>query len=269
MSSFGFLKSFGRVKVGDAVQTGIDALVRWDPKGASQAELIEMEKHLDALAKRVVAARDALDKEAALYEQTSTLYAQRFAAAHKLEEQLSGEGDPSRQASLHASIETLVGQLEKQKPDLDQHVQDKRSAEDLVRQLEDTYATAAEKLKTAKEDLTRAERDIQRATVEKERSLTMAEAARQAIGLSQSTGGLNTALEAMHRQAEQMRQEAEAAGLKAKALTGSTPDKDDPNIAAALALVSGKPASLPNLSDRLAALAPTEQASRLSLPPPS
>ncbi len=268
MSSFGFLKSFGQVKVSDAVQTGIDALVRWDPKGASQAELIEMEKYLDALGKRVVAARDALDKETAQYEQVNGLYAQRFAAAHKLEEQLGAESDPARRASLQTSIETLVGQLEKQKPDLDQHAQDRSSAEDLVRQLEDTYGAAAEKLKTAKEDLSRAEREIQRAALEKERAQEMAAAARQALGLTQTTGGLNTALDAMHRQAEKAHQEAEAARLKAAALKISAPEKDDPNIAAALALVSGKPAGLPNLSDRLAALAPGDQTKRLSLPSP-
>ena len=266
MSSFGFLRSFGKVKASDAVQAGIDALVRWDPKGASQAELVEMERYLDTLGARVVAARDALDKETQQFDQINGLYAQRFAAAHKLEEQLSLESDPARRASLQKSIETLVGQLEKQKPDLDQHAEDKHSAEDLVQMLEASYATAADKLRTAKDDLSRAERAIERANVEKQRAENAAEAARQAAGLSQTAGSLNTALDAMHRQAEQTRAEAETARLKASALTAPAHEADDPNITAALAAVSGKPA-LPNLSDRLAALAPPGE--KRALPSPS
>jgi len=269
MSPFGFLKSFGQVKVGGAVQTGIDALVRWDPKGASQAELIEMEKHLDMLGKRVVAARDSYDREAQQYEQIATSYAQRFAAAHKLEDQLAAETVPARQASLQASIETLVSQLEKQKPDLDQHAGDRQAAEDLVRQLEDTYASAADKLKTAKEELARAARDIERAALDKQRSLELANAARLAIGLSKTTGSLNTALDAMHREAEQARRDAEAARLKAAALKISAPEQEDPNIAAALAQVTGTSSGRPRLSDRLAALAPnSDKPAPLSLPAP-
>ena len=46
---------------------------------------------------------------------------------------------------------------------------------------------------------------------------------------------------------------AEAANAKAKLLRPSVPEKEDPNIAAALAAASGK-ASATSLSDRLAAL---------------
>lgn len=256
MSMFGFLKSFGQGKVGDAVQTGLDALVRWDPKGATRAELIEMEKHLDDLGKKVAVARDGLTTESTEYEQISALYNQRYAAAHKLEEQLAGETDPARQASLQRSIAMLVEQLEKQQADIDQHAKDKADAEDLLHRLEETYAEAARKMRTAKDDLSRAERDLQRAAGEKERAQQRAEAAKEAAGLSVTTSGLNVALDAMHRQAQAARQDAEAARLKADALKVSDPEREDPNIAAAMAEVSGKPAAPTSVSDRLAALKP-------------
>ena len=45
----GFFRNFVGVKADDAVQAGVEALVRWDPEGASEAELRTMEQHLDDL----------------------------------------------------------------------------------------------------------------------------------------------------------------------------------------------------------------------------
>ena len=78
MGAFSFLTSFGKTKANDAVQSGIDALVRWDPKGASKAEMMEMERHLDDLGQRVAAARQSFKVEAAEYDQVSALYNQRL-----------------------------------------------------------------------------------------------------------------------------------------------------------------------------------------------
>ena len=44
-----FLKNLAGVKLDSAAQAGIEALVRWDPKSASEAELRTMEQNLDAL----------------------------------------------------------------------------------------------------------------------------------------------------------------------------------------------------------------------------
>jgi chromosome segregation ATPase len=256
MAAFGFLTSFGKAKANDVVQAGIDALVRWDPKGASKAEMMEMEKHLDDLGQRVAAARNGVKVEAAEYEQVAALYNQRYAAAQKLESQIGTESDPTRKASLEKSLAVLLEQLEKQQPQVEQELKDKVDAEDLLHRLEATYADAANKLRTAKDDLERAQREMQRATAEKERAQEMAEVARQAAGLSRSTSSLNVALEAMQRQAETTRQEAEAARMKADALKVSEPEKEDPNIAAAMASVSGKPSAPVTASERLAALKP-------------
>jgi len=40
----GFLRNFAGVKADNAVQAGVEALVRWDPEGASEAELSTMEQ---------------------------------------------------------------------------------------------------------------------------------------------------------------------------------------------------------------------------------
>jgi hypothetical protein len=81
-----------------------------------------------------------------------------------------------------------------------------------------------------------------------------AEAARRAAGLSTTTSSLNVALKAMQDAAARDLANAEAANMKAKLLKPTQPEQDDPNIARAMQIASGKPAAPVNLTDRLAAL---------------
>jgi hypothetical protein len=57
-----FLRNLAGVKVDKAAQAGIEALVRWDPKSASEAELRTMEQNLDALGREVALARQGYDR---------------------------------------------------------------------------------------------------------------------------------------------------------------------------------------------------------------
>jgi hypothetical protein len=81
-----------------------------------------------------------------------------------------------------------------------------------------------------------------------------AEASRQAAGLTQTTSSLNVALKAMQDAAAKDLMAAEAAGAKARLLTPTKPEQDDPNIVAALAAASGTSPVPQSLSERLAAL---------------
>ena len=58
-----FLKNLAGVKMDKAAQAGIEALVRWDPKSASEAELRTMEQNLDALGREVALARQGYDTD--------------------------------------------------------------------------------------------------------------------------------------------------------------------------------------------------------------
>ena len=60
---FTFMRNFVGVKTDRAVQAGVEALVRWDPQGATEAELRSMEQHLDELGLQVAQARAAYDRE--------------------------------------------------------------------------------------------------------------------------------------------------------------------------------------------------------------
>jgi hypothetical protein len=57
-----FIRNLVGVKTEQAVQAGVEALVRWDPHSASEAELRSMEQNLDELGQQVARARQSYDK---------------------------------------------------------------------------------------------------------------------------------------------------------------------------------------------------------------
>ena len=91
-----FIGNLIGVKADKAVQAGIEALVRWDPKSASEAELRSMEQHLDDLGQQVAVARQAFDREQKEADAIEALSRQRMAAAELLQRQMDAR--PTRRA---------------------------------------------------------------------------------------------------------------------------------------------------------------------------
>jgi DNA repair exonuclease SbcCD ATPase subunit len=249
-----FIRSLVGVKTDQAVQGAVEALVRWDPKAATEAELRTMEQHLDQLGRQVAEARQAYGRERREADAITSLSNQRMAAAEQLENRIQAEADPARKAELERSLGTLVGMLEQMAPEMEREKQDADDAADFLQMLEDTYAQAGQKLKSARDALNRAQRDMGRAEQQRDVAERRAEAARQAAGLSSATSGLSVALKAMQDNAERNLAAAEAANAKARLLQPTRPEQDDPNIAAAMAAASGASPAPTSLSDRLAAL---------------
>jgi chromosome segregation ATPase len=249
-----FMRTFLGVKTDQAVQAGIEALVRWDPQAATEAELRTMEHHLDELGLQVAQARAAYDRERQEAVAIKGLLQQRMVAAEQLERQRASEPTPARKAALEKSLATLVEMLEQMTPDVEREAQDETEAQEFLATLEQTYAEAGAKLRAARSQLERAHRDMGRATQRREMAERQAEAARQAAGLSHTTNTLNVALKAMQDAAARDLMAAEAASAKARLLQPTQPEQDDPNIAAALAAASGTTPCPQTLSERLAAL---------------
>ncbi|MBP0445567.1 hypothetical protein J8J14_12345 [Roseomonas sp. SSH11] len=249
-----FIRNLVGVKTDQAVNNAVEAIVRWDPKSATEAELRTMEQHLDQLGLQVAEARQAYEKERKEADAIQALSTQRMAAAEQLNARLEAEADPARKAELERSLTTLLGMLEEMAPEIEREKQDAADAHEFMQTLQQTYDQAGQKLRSARAELTRAQRDMTRADAQRDAAERRAEAARQAAGLSGATSGLSVALKAMQDAAARDLAQAEAANAKAKLLTPTQPEKEDPNIAAALAAASGKGAAPANLSDRLAAL---------------
>lgn len=250
----GFIRNLVGVKADRTVQAGIEALVRWDPEAASEAELRTMEQHLDDLGRQVAAARQSYDRERREADAIEALSRQRMAAAEQLHGQMEAEADAARKAGLERSLGTLVKMLEEMAPELEREKQDATDARDFLEMLEATYAEAGGKLKTARSELERARRDMARAGQQRQTAEQQAEAARQAAGLTRSTSSVTVALKAMQEAAEKDLASADAAMAKARLLRPTRPEQEDPNIAAALAAAAGKPAAPQSVSERLAAL---------------
>jgi chromosome segregation ATPase len=249
-----FIGNLLGVKATQAVNAGVEALVRWDPQGATEAELRTMEQHLDELGMQVAQARQNYDREQKEADAVQALSHQRMAAAEALQNQANGETDPARKADLQKSLTTLVDMMEKMAPDVDRTTHDVADAKQFLEQLEAAYADAGGKLKTARSELDRAQRDMTRAAQQREVAQRQADAARQAAGLSQTTSSLNIALKAMNENAARDLASADAAAAKAKLLAPTHPEKDDPNIAAAMAAASGQGPAPIGIANRLAAL---------------
>lgn len=251
---FSFIRNLVGVKTDQAVNGAIEAIVRWDPQSATEAELRTMEQYLDELGRQVAQARMSFDKEKKEADAIQHLSQQRMAAAEQLHGQVETEADPNRKSDLERSLATLLGLLEQMAPDIDREKKDAEDARSFLESLEQAYNQAGRKLKTARDDLNRAQRDMGRAAQQREMAEQRAQAARQAAGLSGATSGLSVALKAMQDSAAHNLAAAEAAAAKAKLLQPTAPEKDDPNITAAMAKVSGALPVSASLSDRLQAL---------------
>jgi len=249
-----FMKNLAGVKMDKVADAAVEALVRWDPKSASEAELRTMEQRLDDLGREVAMARQSYDKEQREADTIQALSQQRMAAAEQLQRQVDAENDPARKATLEKSLETLVSMLEQMTPEVEREKSEAVDAKDYLVMLEQTYAEAGGKLKTARSELERAQRDMARASQQREQADRQAEAARRAAGLASTTSSLTVALKAMQDAAQKDLVSADAQMSKAKLLRPTRPEQDDPNIAAALATAAGKPPAPQSLSERLAAL---------------
>jgi chromosome segregation ATPase len=258
-----FIRNLVGVKTDQAVNNAVEAIVRWDPKSATEAELRSMEQHLDQLGLQVAEARQAYEREKREADTIQALSQQRLAAAEQLQSRAEAATDPAEKAALERSLSTLLTMLEEMTPEVEREKQDAADAQDFLNTLQQTYEQAGNKLKSARADLTRAQRDMTRADVQREAAERRAEAARQAAGLSGATSGLSVALKAMQDAAARDLAQAEAANSKAKLLTPTRPEKDDPNIAAAMDAAAGRLPVPTNLGDRLAAIRQKQSGPRL------
>src|ERR1700710_876904 len=165
---YSFIRNLVGVKTDQAANNAVEAIVRWDPQSATEAELRTMEQHLDTLGRQVAEARMAFDREKREADTIQTLSQQRMAAAEQLQHRLETETDPARKAELERSLLTLVSMLEDMAADVDREKQDAVDAAEFLHSLENTYQQAGQKLKSARDELNRAQRDMGRVAQQRE-----------------------------------------------------------------------------------------------------
>lgn len=245
-----FLQHYGKKKLMDGVQGLNDAIVSWDPEGATEAAIAEMEEKFDEINKQYSQANTVWKKEDGEARAIVAIRDQRMAAAELLSKQV--EEDPTN-TQAETGLIGLLTALEEMQEDIDIEVEEADDAKDLMEELGATVTMYAEKLKSARRDMTRASNAMAKAKAKEVRSNEKADRAAQSAGLRSSSSGLSSALESMNRQAQDATDNADAAARKAELLGDKKVEENDA-VSAAMAAVSGEAPKAVSAADRLAAL---------------
>jgi uncharacterized phage infection (PIP) family protein YhgE len=251
----GIFSKFAAVKAEGGVRHIVQWLAAADPKGMSEAEMRVMEGKLDEIGREVVTARNTANKERVEHETIVKLRTTRIGAAEVIKNQIAAlpEGSTDR-AGKEASLDNLLDLIEAMQDEVEREAQEAKDAQQDLADIESAHAEAVQRFKTARSDLQKAQRGMSTAKRDRARAEQSANTAAIAAGVRQSTSNLTSALDAMRNIAQADKDAAEAARLKAKSLRPDQPEKDDPNIAAAMAAASGQKPAPKSAAERLAAL---------------
>ena len=251
-----FLARFGRAKVGQISQGITEAIVRFDPETASEAQIAEFEAQLNELTSKVATLRREYDNEQREADAAQANYNRYMSAAEKLQNQIADPATPvDKKGGLEASLANLLTTIEGLVPEMDREIQEAKDAKEFLAQFEQAAADAAHKVTTARTKLNEAARKMATAKLQKERASENAEHAAVLAGIRSGNDSLGTALSAMEKVAQKDQDAATAATLKASLLTKNIPQsiETDPNVRDALGEASPDSTQL-SLTDRLAAL---------------
>ncbi|WP_133510600.1 hypothetical protein [Candidatus Thiosymbion oneisti] len=246
-----FIKNYGKGKLTDAVGGLRDAIVGFDPEGATEAEIATMEENFDKVNREFSKAKQDWLREKKEADTIEDLYQQRLAAAEHIQQQLDAQPDNADQ--LNAALSQLVETLESMASEVQREKEEAEDAKEVMDDLEATVKLYAENLRTARSQLKAAARTMEKAKRDEERAAVKAERAARLAGLKQNSSILGSALESMNKQAAEAQARADAAKHKAE-LLGPTKVEDNAIVKQALASVSGVSPTPSSISERLAAL---------------
>ena len=244
-----FLKHYGAAKAHEVLDEFAQSVVAFDPASASKAQIAAMEGELSKLGHRLVEAEQEVAREHRETRQLESSYAELLSAARVVEEQLAGLDDPAQCSGKEATLETIVLELERLKPEIERESGEDREVEAWHTELRRAYEELAGKIRSARQDLQSARRKMDMARLERQR-------VEQRGGIGDSLSSLSTALDAMNRETARVRSGAEVLKMRADVMGGERISQD-PGVAEALAEARGQSRpSARSLSGRLSALAP-------------
>ena len=254
MSFAKFLSKFLAVKAEDGSKGLLSALVRIDPKAATEAEIKVMESNVDKAGELVRQFRQDFDREQRESAAAEKRFSDLLAACEVLKGQIQDPNVPQdRKTSLTTSLENAVKKLEELEPEVMRERHDTEQAHQVLADAEAQFEQLVRDLAEARSRITNAMREMQRAQMAETRAKSEAEKAAALAGLrDRSPDNLGSALRVFEDEAARARGHAEV--LKSKAAILGKTTQDDANLSAALASVQGKALPQANIADRLAAL---------------
>lgn len=250
-----FVGNLFKKHVENAVTSVQQFLVTIDPETATEAQIAEFSDQLKKASEELAGARADYQREEKAAEEIEALYQKRLQAAGILEQQVAEAADPVQKQSISASLEKIVTMLEHMKPDVERERSDAEDAKQLMDELTVFVEESAQALKETRARIDHAKSDMRRAELEQERAEKRARTSEVLAGIKKGSGTFNVALDAMQKKAEVSRLKADAAMTRSKLLAPTNVEKEDANIAAALAKASGETSPADQtVSERLAAL---------------
>jgi len=246
-----FIKNYGKKKIIDGISGLQDAIVAFDPEGATEAEITTMEENFDKINQEYAKAKQDWMREKKEAEEIEALYNQRLAAAEQIQNRINTDPDNARQ--LNDALTQLFETLEGMTSDVEQEKEEAKDAKEVMDDLDETVKLYAENLKKARSQLKAAAHAMEKAKRQEERANIKAERASRLAGLKKGGSVLGSALESMNKQAAEAEARADAAMHKAE-LLGPAKVEENAIVKEALASVSGTPYTSTSISERLAAL---------------
>jgi len=232
----------------------LKGLVKLDPETATEAQIDALLKDFDDMSLEVAKAQNEYAKEQKEADAIQALFDQRLKAAENLQAKMVAATDEATKASFEKSLMALLEQIEEMKLDVEREKAEALDAKNLYEDMKATIEAFAKQLQNTRKQIEAAKRAMKSAEAQRARAEMREATALSASGLKTSANELNTVLGAMNSLADKEKTAAMAADQRARLLTPTNIEKDDDNIAAAMAEVSGAPAKSQSIEERLAAL---------------
>jgi len=250
---FQFLKSYGKVKAQDTLNGIAAGIIKADISGATQAQLDVYYNNLKDITEHTVDAQTAYNKEQSEADEAVANYNKKIDVAHVLQGRLAETTDEATKASLTASLNTVLSEIESLAPDVEREKQEAVDAKELLDKWIETRDRLKAKLDSTQDAIRKAQADIARSNLDKERSRELLNANKASAGLSTSNNDMDVVLNTMNKVAAENKRETEVNKQLAATFEKKAPVVDA-NIQSALNAVEGKSDAPKSVADRLASL---------------
>lgn len=213
-----FLGNFFKNKAVDFHQSFIEALVKWDPETATEAELDTMYEKFTKLTESMQSAQINLKREEKEAEIAKEKYNKKLLILEKLNEKKENEVDPKKLKEIDEAISELFDELTQMKPEVEQEIEEAREAKEYFNAIKDAVESSQEKIKNARKNLEKAKQRMKMAELKEIKAKEKEARAKELAGLTKYVDSTSIALNAMNKKAEEMETKANASYSRANML---------------------------------------------------
>ena len=216
---FKFFKNFGKKKFEDMSTAITEAIVRFDPDSASEAEIQTMNEKYVELSEKLERARVSMEKEEKEALVAKNAFNKRVDMLEFIKKKIEEGIDVEKNTE---ALNVLVEQLEEQQENVATEVQEAEDAKLAFKEIEEVVVTFGNKLKIARKALESAKKKMERAETQLLKAQQREEQAKELAGLKKTTSCCSTAFDAMTKQAEELEIKAKASNNRSEFLGSST-----------------------------------------------